>query len=138
MSLIVLKVSSRTEVVYMNTFLSIVKDSTRKQVCLRVLSLTTNKKVFMHTTSVLLETFSTISDIINLHFKLGFSLYNWMLNYFKLYCTRYGIPQSLRLYCTLYMFCIGLMKAVLRPKHVALIKLMFHHCVDIHMLCFRQ
>jgi len=43
-----------------------------------------------------------------------------MLNYFNLYCKRYAIPHSAHLYCTLYMFCIGLMMTVLRPKHVAL------------------
>jgi len=35
-----------------------------------------------------------------------------MLKYFNLYCKRYVIPYSARLYCTLYMFCIGLMMAV--------------------------
>jgi len=34
-------------------------------VCLRVLSLTTNKNIFMYITSIQLETFSTLSDIIN-------------------------------------------------------------------------
>ena len=69
----------------------------------------------MHITSVQLETFSTISDVI-----IYFLLYNWMLNYFNLYYKRHGIPFSARLYCTLYMFCVGLMMAVFRPKHVAL------------------
>ena len=76
--------------------------------------------LMMIITSVLLETFSARSDIINLYFKLVFSFYNWMLNYFNLYCKRYGIPQSAHFYCTLYVFRIGLMMAVLRPKHVAL------------------
>ena len=31
-----------------------------------------------------------------------------------------GIPYSTHLYSTLYMICIGLMMAVLQPKHVAL------------------
>jgi hypothetical protein len=35
-------------------------------------------------------------------------------------CKRYVIPYSAHFYCALYMFCIGLMMAVLRPKHVAL------------------
>ena len=39
---------------------------------------------------------------------------------------------------SLYMFCIGLMMAVLQPKHVTLTQLIFRHCVDVHMLCFRQ
>jgi len=66
------------------------------------------------------------------HFKfLFFSLYNWMLNFFNFYCIAH-------LYCTLYMFCIGLMMALLRPKHVALVQLIFHQCVDVHMLCFRR
>jgi len=43
-----------------------------------------------------------------------------MLNYFNFYCKRYGIPYSVHLYCTLYMFCIGLMMAVLQLKHAAL------------------
>jgi hypothetical protein len=53
-------------------------------------------------------------------------------------CALYGVPYSAHLYCTLYMFCIGLMMAVLRPKHVALMYLIFHQCVDIHMFCFRR
>ena len=74
MSLIVLKVSSWMEVIYMNIFLLVVKVSIHKQtqkqmmicfwVWLRVLSLSTNKKIFMYITSVQLETFSTISDIV--------------------------------------------------------------------------
>ena len=60
-------------------------------------------------------------DHIITHFNLiFFSLYNWMLNYFHFYCKRYRIPKSAQLYRTLYMFCIGLMMAVLQPKHVAL------------------
>ena len=58
-----------------------------------------------------------------------------MFNYFNLHCKRYGIAQSARLCCTLYMFCIGLMMVVFRPKHVALMQLVFHQCVDIHTVC---
>jgi len=39
---------------------------------------------------------------------------------FNFYGKRYGIPLSAHLYCTMNMFCIGLMMAVLRSKHVAL------------------
>ena len=45
---------------------------------------------------------------------------------------------SLSLYSTLYMYCIGLIMAVSRPKHVALMQLIFRHCVGVHMLCFRR
>jgi len=48
-------------------------------------------------------------------------MYNWMLNYFNFYCKRYGVPYSAHFYCTSYMFCIGLMMAVLRPKLVTLV-----------------
>ena len=46
-----------------------------------------------------------------------------MLINFNFYCKRNGIPKRAHVYCTLYMFCIGLMMAVLRSKNVALIKL---------------
>ena len=56
-----------------------------------------------------------------------------MQNIYKIQykCALYGIPYSTSLYCTLYMFCIGLMMAVLRPKHVALM-----YVIDISSLCW--
>ena len=42
------------------------------------------------------------------------------MGYNIVYNKRYWIPYSAHLYCTLYVFCIGLVMAVLRPKHVAL------------------
>ena len=44
-------------------------------------------------------------DLTITHFNLTFfSLYNWTLNYFNVYCKRYRIPYNAHLYCTVYMF----------------------------------
>ena len=36
------------------------------------------------------------------------------------------------------MFCIGLMLGILQKKHLVLMQLIFHHPVDVHVLCFRR